>query len=185
MKKNLGIWVALLCVLAVQSCKQSPEEYGKKWTADLKAKIMKESGLVPDSRTVDSTRRIITYSRNNVRLRAVYYAPRETESDKPGQPRIIDSTLFVYYSTSQLYQFVVTPCVGPAGTRSYETVAMNGASFGWVEYVDCSTKVKEVGFHHNNDNIGTWIKYDADGNEIQRVEAGNEEKLEIFKTLKF
>jgi len=185
MKKNFTIGACILLVLASQSCKQTPEEYGKKWTADLKAKIMKESGLVPDKRTVDSTLRIITYSKNNVRLRTVYYASREVEDDKRNLPRIIDSVLFVYYSTDQKYQFVVTPCVGPAGSRSYETVAVDGASFGWVEYVECATKIKEVGFHHKNDNIGTWIKYDADGNEIQRVEAGHEEKLEYLKNLKF
>ena len=64
-------------------------------------------------------------------------------------------------------------------------MAYKGASFGQVEYVECGSGNKQIGFHYNNDDVGPWIKYDSDGKEIERFEAGNDVKLEKLKEMKY
>jgi hypothetical protein len=173
-------------ILATPSCKQenSSVKFAKKWTAELKEKILKESDQVPDKTTVDSTKRIITLYKNNLKLKQYYFADREHEGDGPIGPTIYDTVLIVYFSKGQDYQFVINPCVNKV-SRRYETVAYKNNSFGMVEYTDCGGDNKEIGFHYNNDNVGPWIKYDLDGKEIERFDAGNVEKLEKLKEMKY
>lgn len=180
------IAVSFLVILMNQSCKQenASVKFAKKWTADLKAKILKESDQVPDRTTVDSVKRIITLYKSNIKLKQYYFADREHEGDSPQKTKIYDTVMIVFFSKGQDYQFVVNPCVNKV-SRRYETVAYKNNSFGLVEYTECGSNNKEIGFHFNNDNVGPWVKYDSDGKETERFEAGNEEKLEKLKEMKY
>jgi hypothetical protein len=180
------IAVSSLVILMNQSCKQenASVKFARKWTAELKTKILEESDQVADKTTVDSVKRIITLYKDNLKLKQYYFADREHEGDGPIGPKIYDTVLIVFFSKGQDYQFVINPCVNKV-SRRYETVAYKNNSFGMVEYTECGSGNKEIGFHFNNDNVGPWIKYDSDGKEIERNDAGGEEKLEKLREMKY
>jgi hypothetical protein len=181
-----AIAVSAFFILMTQSCKQenSSVKFARKWTRELKTKILEESNQEPDRTTVDSTKRIITLYKNNLKLKQYYFADREQGGDGPIRSKIYDTVLIVFFSKGQDYQYVITPCVNRV-SRRYETVAYKNNSFGLVEYTECGSDNKEIGFHYNNDNVGPWVKYDSDGKEIERLETGNEEKLEKLKEMKY
>jgi hypothetical protein len=133
---------------------------------------------------VDSTKRIITLYKNNIKLKQYYFADREYEGDGVDFKKIYDTVLIVFFSTNQDYQYVLHPCVNKV-FRSYETMAFKGASYGLVEYIECGSGNKQIGYHVNNDDVGPWLKYDSDGKLLERYEAGNDEKLDKLREMKY
>lgn len=174
-----------LFILMGQSCsqKKSSLEFAKKWTADLKAKILKESDQVPDKTVFDSSLQQITLFKNNKKLKQYYFVLREDESDSTGQRKVRDTSMIVFFSADQNFQYVRKPCIKRV-YRSMECVAYKGDAYGVVEYNYCGKGTKDIGYQYKNKDVGTWTKYDSIGAETEKIEAGNEKVLLQLADLK-
>ncbi len=183
MKKNLGIGVAILCIVTVQSCKQSPTAFATKWTADMKASIMKNANQNPDKTVVDSFHKEITLFKNDKKLRQYYYIEKLGQEDVPAEKKMYDTSMIIYYSADQNFQFVQNPCVNRV-YRSYECVAYKGDAYGFVKYKLCGLDTVQTGFQFKNQNVGPWTKFDKAGKETDLTETGNDDFLLKIKDLK-
>ena len=132
-----------VCML-MHSCKQpaaastaNPMDYAAKWTADMKVKIIKEATQEPDRTVVDTVHHYISYYKNNIMLKQVFFAEREdqNENEKP----VYDTARVILYSTDQRFQLLRQPCV-PKSESSYEGVLFKGDRYGTAEYNYCTKK---------------------------------------------
>ena len=189
-KRALNCFLLINCFtvcMLMHSCKQpaaastiNPMDYAAKWTADMKVKIIKEATQEPDRTVVDTVHHYITYYKNNIMLKQVFFAAREdqNENEKP----VYDTGRVILYSTDQKFQLFRQPCI-PKSESSYEGVLFKGDRYGLAEYNYCKKNMREVGFQVKNLNVGIWNSYDSSGKVINTVDNGNVERLEQLKNL--
>lgn len=182
--QNFAVIISFSIIATIQSCKQSPTDFASKWTRDIKEKIIEDASQEPDRTFVDSLHHELTLFKNNKKLKQYYFAERG-DQDENLKSRIYDTAMIVFFSTDQNFQLIKQPLI-PKAERSYEGVAYKGDRFGEVEFNYRKDKVKEIGFHFKNLNVGTWVKYDSTGlQEIKKIDNGNAEKLEKLKEMKY
>lgn len=176
--------VSGLLLFGAYSCKEQikPTDFAKKWTTDIKKKILEDASAIADSTKNDSVHHEVTTFKNGKKLKQIFLAQRENQSELEAIK--YDTGMIVYYSSDQNFQFVQQPCI-PGAERSYEGVAYKGDRYGMAEYIYCKKDLREIIFHYDNLNVGSLTKYKKDGTLQEELKLGNDEKLEKLRDLKF
>ncbi len=168
-------------LLINQSCvQQTPEQKAAAWTENMKREIMINASQQPDKTTIDSIRHEITVYKNGNMLRHYFLTP--ILDSKDNQTGSLDTSMIIYYSANPDFEFVRQPCRRRV-QESYETIAYKGNRYGMAKYISCDGSGSQTGYQYNNLNVGTWITYDSTGAIVNKVDAGNTDKLKQLDSL--
>ena len=158
------------------SCNNNWEEYGMKWSADIREKIIEDSGKTPDSISVEQisdTMQIITTFKEDTFLRRFRYNPISK-----------DTVASIYFSGD--FKFVLGKKYCSLLKDSYEESIsyLDILSIGLHKFHYCNGNPKRIGLSFK-EPVGTWKEFDSSGNVINIVDYGNAEQLKELGQIKY
>jgi hypothetical protein len=172
---RLSVFLIFPSIFLLCSCSDSRTEFASKWTRDIKAKILEDSGKQPDSTQVENRRedfKIVTIFKNAVRLKQFGINP------------ITNDTLWIT-SSSKDQAFALERELCPLLKDEYvEVILYKKVTLGQHTFYYCNGKIKKQGFNIHG-YVGTWKEYDNEGNLTNKIDYGNEDKLDTLKAIRY
>jgi hypothetical protein len=172
--KDVKLAVSLFGLLFF-SCSDSRVKYAIKWTEEIKAKIIEDSGKAPDSTFIENPHpglNIISTFKNGALLKSIRINP-ETK----------DTLGTIYYSTDQ--NFILGRELCPLLKDHYvEVIFYKKMTLGEHTFYYCNGKIKKQGLNIHG-LVGVWKEYDQQGKLVKITDYGNIEKLDTLKEIKY
>jgi hypothetical protein len=149
--------------------------YAIKWTKDIKAKILEDASIKPDSAStqmIDSSSEVITTYKNKIRLKRVDVNP------------ITGAVLSTsFYSKDQSFVLAKEFCA-LLKDQYVEVILYHQMTLGLHEFYYCNGKIKKRGLNIRG-YVGEWKEYDENGDLIKATNYENINALDTLKRIKF
>ena len=163
----------IILTILLEACTHDSLSYEKKWTNEIKTKIMQDANLKPDSSFYDSTKDDITYFHNGIQTKAYLLSVNK-----------IDTLASYNYSRDQ--KFILYKVFCAAYNESYEVIIYNKIELGTVVINYCDQNRKYIGAVYGKENVGVWSTYDHHGNLIEEKQFdGLNDLIAKLRTIKY
>jgi hypothetical protein len=146
-------------------------EYAKKWTAEIKEKILEDSNLPIDSTFFDSQTDVLLTFHKGIKTRNILFGKSRN-----------DTLAYILYSANQDFRIIKEFCPSEQGT--FESIDYKRMEMGFKEFTNCNDDRKYGGFNYKK-KVGNWIESDKFGNIISQKDFGNIEQLDSLKFIKY
>lgn len=161
------ISIFLIYIITTLSCK-SDDTNLKKWYADKKDKIIRESNLVADN--IDSSQK-----NNKFIYQVTYYKSShqfKQEIFKPDGQRLLEA----FYSRDKKWRLKYELCEN--GKIGREEIALEGHPIGPFTWWNCNGEIEKTGIKYKGSFIGHLKIYDQTGKQISDTDYNNKDKFE-------
>ncbi len=166
--------IFILIALTILSCKDTRTDLAKKWSGEIKMKILEDVKVKNDSFSVDTTNSKVNY----VSLFCKSIKTKEFGIQKSNGD-VIQS---IFYSKNQKFELVNEFC--PAFPRGFEGIKYEGEFVGMKELRFCDGKLKEQSFCFNGD-AGTKTEWNENGEVIKETNYGFTSRLKALNKIKY
>jgi hypothetical protein len=176
-RKNKRMKIAIisaLTLLTILSCKETPTDLAKKWSNDIKVKILEDANIPVDSVAIDTNKPNIKYvTFFNKRIRTKDFGIRKSDGD---------TLIAIHYSKDQKFAIVKELC--PGISRSFEGIKYRERYLGITELRFCDGKLKELGYNFNG-KVGVWTEWNENGEIVKQTDYGLLERLKDLDRIKY